>query len=194
MTDADFYLNFVLFAVGGKMSEADAMMRTFAGSIQRAADQLCAERPFEVKPIYRGMLLDPALTFKPDPRLTFQSWTEDRGVAEWFASTDALISEPLAEANPRLRGFVAELPRPRARVLFHHSWAKLIDLPALAAMHPQLGVNIARQIEWAVATQHEVITEPVAGLVPLSCNIGGDRLVELERRLAPPWLQSEVVS
>lgn len=194
MTDADFYLNFVLFAIGGKMSEADALMRTFAGSIQRTANQLCAEHPFEVKPIYRGMLLDPALTFVTDPRLTFQSWTEDRGVAEWFASTDALISEPLAEANPRLRGFVAELPRPRARVLFHYSWAKLIDLPMLAAMHPQLGPEIARQIAWAVTTQHEVITEPVGGLMPLSCNIDDARLAELERRLAPPWLRSEVVS
>lgn len=194
MTDFDFYLNFVLFAVGGKMSEADAMMRTFTAPIQRAADQLCARHPFEVKPIYRGMLLDPAVAFTPDPRLTFQSWTEDRGVAEWFASTDALISEPLAESNPRLRGFVAELPAPRARVLFHHSWAALVDFPALAFMHPQLGPDIAPQVEWSLATQHEVITEPVAGLLPLACDIDRARVAELDKRLGPPWLRSEVVS
>lgn len=192
MTDADYHINFVLYAVCGKMAEADAMLRIFGDEIRRTADQLCARYPFTPAPIFRGMLLDPAKMFTPDPRLMFQSWSEDRGVAEWFASTDALISEPLVDSNPRLRGFVAELPRPSARVLFHHSWARAFDFPALGALHPHIGLEGARQLAWALQTQREVITAPIGGLVPITCNIDAARLAELEQRLAPPWIREAV--
>lgn len=183
------YLNFVLNAVGGKMGEADAIMRAGRGTIAHVAGALAKFAPFEPKPLYRGMLLDPSKPFVLDARLTFMSWSEDRAVAEWFACRESVISEPLVEAKPELRGFLATLAEP-TRVLWHHSWVDqfggIDGFADLALRHPLMGAYGRREIAWSLATQSEVITAPLP-ITPSPVDIA--RSYEIDRRLSPPWFE-----
>lgn len=193
MTDVDLYLNFVLHAILGRLREADAIMSIAGDRIRAVADRLTAQHPITPKPLYRGLLLDPDKTYAPDPKLTFLSWSEDRDVAVWFACPRSAVSEPLAKANPRLRGHLVDLPAPKARVLFHHGWASALgDLAALAIAHPLMGEEGRRQIEWSLRTQREVITAPVEGLRPSpTADLDAGQLAALEKRLSPPWVVEE---
>jgi hypothetical protein len=186
------YVSFVLYAIYGKLTEADAIMRAIGEPIRAIAAQIAEDRPIEVRPLYRGLLLDPAKPFELDPRLTFLSWSEDRGVAEWFACPRSVISEPLAAINPKLRSHLVELAAPRSQVLFHYTWADVFGkdvLARLALAHPLLGAEGHRQIAWALSTQCEVITEPVPGLDPKPItDLDAAALTALEQRLSPPWV------
>jgi hypothetical protein len=188
MNDHDarnIYINFVLYAVLGKMAEADGLMRKHGNAIYQVADVL-ARVPFEVRPIYRGMLLDPAVPYQPDKRLTFQSWTEDRDVARWFASTRSYVSGPLAKHNPKLRAHIAKREHP-GRVLFHYGWFGHMELASLAMMHPHMGTEGARQIAWSLVSQSEVITVP-HDLEPERVDEPHD-VARLDEQLCPPWLK-----
>lgn len=193
MTDLDLYFNFALHAILGRLGEADAIMNLAGDEIRAVADRLGARYPVEVKPLYRGLLLDPERPFKSDPKLTFLSWSEDRDVARWFACPRSAVSEPLAATNPKLRGHLVELSGPKSRVLFHHGWGNAhgshTGLAALALAHPLMGEEGARQIEWSLRTQREVITEPIADLMPVrAVDLDSAALEALERRLSPPWI------
>lgn len=193
MTDLDLYLNFVLHAVLGRLGEADALMRMAGEAVRSVADRLAARQPLDVKPLYRGMLLDPDRPYAADPKLTFVSWSEDRDVALWFACPRSAVSEPLAATNPKLRGHLVDLPAPRAPVLFHHAWTHVLGgaraLAELAIAHPLMRQEGCRQIAWSLQTQKEVITAPVADLVPARApDLDADALGVLERRLSPPWV------
>lgn len=189
MTKLDLYLNFALNAVLGRMAEADALMREFGPAIRDVAGAFNARQPSMPASLHRGVLLDPELPLKTDPRYTFVSWSTDRDVARWFAQPQSIISTPLAESNPRLRGFVVTLDA-RPRVLFHHAWAGFLPLPMLARMHPAMGDDASLQIAWSLRTQHEVITEaPNEWPAPARIeDVDGPSHVELDRRLSPPWL------
>ena len=193
MTDVDLYLNFALHAILGRLGEADVLMSIAGDAIRAVADRLATHHPIASKPLYRGMLLDPDKPFAADPKLTFLSWSEDRDVAVWFACPRSAVSEPLAAANPRLRGHLVDLPAPQSRVLFHHGWASALGgLAALALAHPLMGKEGRRQIEWSLRTQREVITTPVDGLRPSqTAALDAEALAALERRLAPPWIVEE---
>jgi hypothetical protein len=191
--DINLYINFALHAIYGKLGEADTIMRFAGDAVRRVADEIAAECPIDPLPIHRGMLLDPAEPFRADPQLTFLSWSEDRDVARWFACPRSVVSEPLAWGNPKLRGYVAQLPAPRTRVLFHHSWASALGgLACFALVHPLMGEEGKRQIAWSLRTQREVITEPVADLVPERVpDLDAVTLEALERRLSPPEVIAE---
>jgi hypothetical protein len=183
LTDRDVYINFALNAILGRLADADAIMSAFGESVRRAAGDFLLPR---WTPLYRGMMLDPETPLRPWP-IRFISWSEDRDVARWFASPRSSISGPLAESNPRLRGYLLSLSAPRARVLFHHAWVRPERFAALALLNPMMGMDAARQIEWSLRTQREVITEPFAEL-PSPELLEDTDLEDLERRLAPPWL------
>ncbi len=191
--DVDLYVNFALHAILGKLSEADTLMNVAGSSIRTVADRIAARWPITPLPIFRGMLLDPSRPYTADPKLTFLSWSEDRDVALWFACPRSAVSEPLAQMKPDLRGHVADLPAPRSRVLFHHSWAHAFgDLAAFARAHPLMGTEGQRQIEWSLRTQREVITETVVDLRPERvADLDSAALEALERRLSPPWIIAE---
>ena len=191
--DFDFYVNFVLHAIYGRLGEADMIMHHASSSVRCVADELAAEHPIAHMPVFRGLLLDPAEPFAADPKLTFLSWSEDRDVALWFACPRSAVSEPLARKNPKLRDHVATLAAPRSRVLFHYSWAHALGgLAHLALLHPLMREEGRRQIEWSLRTQREVITEPVADLKPDRVpDLDADALEALERRLSPPWVVAE---
>ena len=194
MTDVDLYLNFVLHAILGRLGEADALMRIAGDEIRAIADRLAAQHPNEPKRLYRGMLLDPDKTFAADPKSTFLSWSEDRDVARWFACPRSVVSEPLAATNPRMCGYLVELPAPTSRVLFHHEWFSNVigTLATLALEHPLMGAEGCRQSAWSLRTQREVITAPIDGLLPnRTADLDAEALAVLERRLSPPWIVKE---
>jgi hypothetical protein len=193
MTDVDFYVNFVMHAILGRLGEADQLMRVCGDPIRRVAGRLAEKCPIPTTPLHRGLLLDPEQPFVLDPKLTFLSWSEDRDVALWFACPRSVVSEPLMQHNPKLRGHVIEIAAPRSCVLFHHSWADVFGgLAPLAIMHPLMGEEGQRQIEWSLSTQREVITEPAHDLRPERVtDLDTATLEALERRLSPPWIIEE---
>jgi len=196
-TDINLYINFALHAVLGKLGEADTIMRFAGKAIRRVADDLGAEcnrqLPTKPAPLFRGMLLDPNGPFRVDPDLTFLSWSEDRDVALWFACPRSVVSAPIIARKPNLRGHVAQINTPRRGVLFHHLWADALGgLARFALVHPLMGEEGQRQIEWSLRTQREVITEPVVDLRPERVeDLDGGALEALERRLSPPWIVAE---
>lgn len=193
MTDLDLYINFAIHAIFGKLREADAIMRLGGEAVRQVAADLAAELPVAPVPIYRGVLLDPGEPFATEPAVTFLSWSEDRDVALWFACPRSVVSEPIMQMKPQLRGYMIELPQIQSRVLFHYSWARMLGgLARFALLHPLMGEEGGRQIQWSLQTQREVITEPVANLRPeQALDLDGDALEMLERRLSPPWVIAE---
>lgn len=178
----NLWINFVLNAVLGRLAEADEMMRRFRPAIRSVAVALCARHPFPRKPLHRGILVEGA--FDPATR-EFVSWSEDADVAEWFADPRSMMNEYVMEHRPSSVGYLLTSTG-RERVLFHYSWARLQDLPALARMHPEMGVEGARQMAWSLQTQREVITEPPREWPPLR-PFAPER-GHLDDRFAPPWI------
>jgi hypothetical protein len=193
MTDLDLYVNFAMHAILGRLGEADQIMRFGEDSIRRVAAHLGNQLPIAQTPLHRGMLLDPEKPFAADPKLTFLSWSEDRDVALWFACPRSVVSEPLMQQNAKLRGHVVSIPEPRSRVLFHYTWAAAFSgLAPIARLHPLMGEEAERQIEWSLRSQREVITTPVANLLPERvADLDATALETLERRLSPPWIIEE---
>jgi hypothetical protein len=192
--DINLYLNWVILAITGRMAEADMLLRSYKPSVYRVAAALHKTYPFAECPVYRGVILDPTegLASTNALGLTFVSWTEDRDVARWFGSPESYISEPFRERAPEARGYVLTMPRARGRVLWHHTWTQAFQIPlhVLAAMHPQIGPDIAPQLEWSLRTQREVVLEPLAELPapePIE-NVPGPGIAELDARLSPPWI------
>ncbi len=52
------WVSFVLYAVTGRMSQADSVMKDFGPFIRRQARRQAEIHPVESKPLYRGILLD----------------------------------------------------------------------------------------------------------------------------------------
>lgn len=195
------YVTFVLYAVLGRMAEADSLMRAHGNKIRQYAEYLRRTRPVRPQRLFRGVLVDPTAVedgfIDPDSQLTFISWSEDRDVACWFADTQSIISSFVKGRRPRVRGYIVIATESKApTVLFHWSWAsdfnlgdKSVQLAQLALLHPQLGRDAFVQIDWSLRTQHEVITENSDDPMPATPveSIGCPTTGELDRRLAPPW-------
>lgn len=193
MNDVDIYINFVVHVVFGRLREADVLMSMAGDAIRSVAAYLTMTYPFEVKPVYRALLLDPALPFRSDPGYKFLSWTEDRDVAAWFSCRRSTISQVASATNTRLRGYIVTLPEPSSRVLFHFSWGRLFGpgLARLARLNPLplMGEEAARQLTWSLQVQSEVVTDPVDGLEPVLVDELDDKtLAALEKRFNPPWI------
>lgn len=159
------YANWALYAIAGALREADAIMREHGESVRLVAKFLCARRPFERRPTYRGLLLESwrvpeGRVLSPRSCDGSSSWTEDRDVAAWFADKGAVIAQFVAEIQPDVRGWLATRAAPEpAEVLWHWTWAREIDLPELARRHPGLR-EVTDQVEWNLETQREVILAP----------------------------------
>jgi len=184
MSDVSLYLNFVLHAVLGRLADADWIMCEHGDAVRRMAAALLARYPFAAKPLHRGLAFDGA--FDPAGRY-FTSWSESADVATWFADPRSVMNEELRKAHPTATGYTLTVGAPE-RVLFHHSWARLENWPALALMHPHMGPEGARQIAWSLSTQREVITDPPTSW-PVLQPLGRAHSIEaLDRELGPPWL------
>lgn len=194
MDPVSVYINWIMFAIYGRMADADALRRMHGDAIDAVAGFLARKFPIPSTPLYRGMLLDPAGTVRPEPNLTFLSWSLDRDVARWFASPGSYISEPFVERYPEVCGFVMTLAHP-ARVLWHPSWRDAFSenpLEQLALQHPSIREQGARQIAWSLDTQAEVITatfplDELPARVPVD-DVPGATVSDLDQRLTPSWV------
>jgi hypothetical protein len=193
--NVNVFINWALYSIYGMMADADALRRQYSDAIDEVADELARRHPVTPAPLYRGVLLDGAApVLRPEPNLTFLSWSEDRDVARWFGSPESYISGPFAEHYPEARGYVLALFRPTTRVLWHHSWRRAFGMPLdrLALVHPLIGPDGARQIAWSLDTQREVIIAPPAiETLPRpepTESFDGATVEELDRRLSPPWI------
>lgn len=184
----NLYLNWVLYAVFGRMAEADEILREHRAEIYMAA-ALFRRRynlPAELK-LYRGVIVDPALvssgTLAPDLRLTYVSFSEDVRVARWFADPQSAVSTAVAAMFPQRRGYLIEhAPRPE-EVLFHWSWGSNLKLVHAAMMHPHIDVA---QFAWNLSRQREVIVAPVLDPFPVQPFVRVAEDDALDAWLLPP--------
>ena len=187
-----FYINWALYAIVGGLREADEIMRSHRHSILQVASALRADYGVPEKTLYRGVLAPKGIVkggvLKPEPRVTFVSFSEDRDVACWFSDKRAFISAYILEHDPTAVGWIATYAPDPDEVLFSHRWHDICsDLVRAARMHPYID---EQQLEWNVKTQSEVITLPVEVPLPVvrHADSGCASTADLDRRLMPPWL------
>ena len=180
MTPAQFnvYVSWIVYAVVGKTSEADAVLREHRDDVLAGAEAQRRMFPPPPSPVlYRGLLLEPEAIVDgrvaPDTRLESVSFTEDLDVAHYFADPASDMSALVRSMRPRAEGYIgAHEPTPGDVVLFHHAWQRTgirlpdnfrrsfprpvgMSLGPLAAAH--LGQDLALQLVWSLRLQREVI-------------------------------------
>lgn len=164
------YLNFVLYAVYGRMGVADALLRKHRAEVESVAAALNNSKPVQRRRLYRGVLLEPELLrggkLPHQDSSEFISFSEDPDVACWFADRDSVISGFVKVQRPRVQGFIIEAAPPSpAEILFHHSWADYLGLEKLAYEHPEIDPT---QFHWNVTTQKEAILKPPRGVLTVT--------------------------
>lgn len=178
----NYYVNWVMNAVLGRLSEADALMADYGGAIRRMAKKLRRHLGVPVRPVWRGLQIEPEEV--PPNRMLSQghgfssvSWSEDKDVACWFADRDSQISRFMRMIRPGAVGWLAEIVPKKDDVLFHWSWAdrfpdprgpwrsaslsqpgRSFSLVSLSAIHPEIHTD---QLAWALKSQKEVILRPL---------------------------------
>lgn len=191
------YASWVIFAIIGRLAEADAIMRANRADIYAVARYLQNVAPVEPRRLHRGLLLHQHEVrkglVKPDPRVGSVSFSEDKGVACWFADRDASVSGYVVEQFPDKRGYLAEHTPARQDVLFHHTWRNLPGSPwpagtdlTMLAHHTPAVADLANQFAWALDTQSEVIVKPIQQALRVTPHPGDcDDTATLEARLQP---------
>lgn len=159
--DVSVYVNWLLYAVVGRMGEADSLMRQYGAQVRSVAAALGSRAPVSDAALHRGLLLEPELVadgvLAADSRLTYLSFSESPSVARWFADPSSAISEYVRRVRPRAQGYLVEHRPAAGDVLFHHRWAAWLPLLQAAQMHPSID---AEQFAWNLHTQEEVVVSP----------------------------------
>jgi len=161
----NYYVNWLLYAVVGRMQEADGLLEKYQSEIYEFAGVLNRLYPVALEPLWRGVLVEPTEVVNgklaPDPRLSFVSFSRDYGVAEWFADTKSIMSGYVKQIRPSVEGYIASVVPKVDDVLFDAEWARRgmlsTFLSEAANMHPHID---GEQFCWNVRTQSEVIVKP----------------------------------
>lgn len=180
------YFNWLPRAILGQLSEADQLMRDHSDGIIATAKLLSDTIQQPSQSIWRGVMLDPETKseegLEPRPQQTFESWTEIKDVAIWFATKDSGMNAPLKEMHPTYEGYIAKIKAHYLKdqtILWHYSWKEPIEqvltqltgpysIDSIADLvsatnqdKPSLErVEFRKQAEWTLATQAEVILLP----------------------------------
>ncbi len=166
--DVNHWVNFVLYAVVGRMGDADGLMRLHGDGIRCMAKWMMAEQNVQVGVLYRGILVEPSKVDRHwlphDPRLRFTSWSQEKEIACWFADPHSIISDFVRQRRPNVRGYLSSGKGEKKNVLWHHDWVDIpipgdgrtLSLMVAAAMHPHIDQG---QFLWNVQTQSEVIMD-----------------------------------
>jgi len=204
----NIYITFLLYAIYGRMREADAVGRRHRASIAATASWLRAAYPISPTEVYRGLLLEPEdlhgrpghwLVAAYQPNLTFVSTSEEEDVACWFATPESAISGAVSQARPRTEGYIARFVPALKSILWHYTWRELPVVPGrpplplveAALVHPDIAD--VQQFAWNLLTQKEVILKPFAPgdeleVTPLA-DAGCPPAEQLDAELLPPWLE-----
>jgi hypothetical protein len=164
------YINWVIYAVLGRMGQADDVMNKHRNQIYAVARWMMKQRKPPIRKLYRGVLLEPSEVedgvIKPDPQLTFLSFSESFDVACWFADPDSIMSGYVSEQRPGVEGWIIEYKPKPSEILWHHTWDTLmgdgqaISLVAAGSQHPHIMMALD-QLAWNIHTQREVILKPL---------------------------------
>jgi hypothetical protein len=155
----NYYINFVLYAVTGRLCEADSLIRMYRADIGLIAHALRNLAPTRQQQLYRGVLIEPdqikgsQLPLLHDP-FTFTSFSEDPMVAAYFADTQTAISDLVIAQRPLVTGWIMTYQPTAEQILFHWSWKEVLPLAACAVMHPLIDHV---QFLYSLDTQTEVI-------------------------------------
>jgi hypothetical protein len=178
--DFNLYLNFLLYAILGRMGEADGIIEQSNGGIKRSAKYISNLAKIKTGKIYRGILLEPNQMpedqlVKAIPSNNFVSFSEDKDVACWFGYKTSTISGYVSQIRPNVEGWIAEYTPKNSEILFHYKWIpalnRLVEMVtgAPSFLHlssvmvqnvPDMDALQASQIEWNLKTQKEVMIEP----------------------------------
>lgn len=219
--DFNYYLNFVLYAATGFLSEADAVVRQSNGGVARVARKLNSKSRKKIglspQKVYRGILLEgnQVGADRKIPRLAeplFMSFSENKDVACWFAYRDSIMSTVVLAQRPDVQGWIAEHKPKWKDVLFHHRWVPQLnefirkevgarDIEHLAQVmtmrHPDSRIRdpiIAHQFMWNLQTQKEVILKPVQEplqFMPIE-EAGCSPVSGLDERLSHPLFRNPI--
>ena len=174
------YINWLPYAVLGKLQEADAVMREYKPQIIASANWFQEEIGQATKTLWRGVLLDPETNpekgVSPREVQTFESWSEDRDVATWFALKDSVINSLLSIQNPTHEGYLAACTPKEDEIMWSHTWLTRLEkimkrhllpkhntlLKIIQAQEPNKHQAITAKIQanWTLLTQKEVILLP----------------------------------
>jgi hypothetical protein len=194
------YVNWALYAILGRMAEADGIMEEYGPDIYEVVRHFQRRRAPTIRPLYRGVLVEAEHVVDgkllPDDRVTFVSFSEERDVACWFADPESFVSGFVKQQRPRVQGFVIE-HRPKLEdILFHYSWGLAFPLPdgrkvsltIFAQMHPDIDI---RQFDWNLRTQKEVILKPIRQPLVVRPKSAWQcpPAAELDARLLPPMFR-----
>lgn len=178
--EVNFYISFILYAISGRMAEADSIMRKYSSEIKTVAAKMHNLMPRKINEIYRGLLIEPenlgpGNTISKDPNNTFASFSEDKQVACWFADPSSAMSQLVRMTRPRVRGWVVSTTPKREDILFHWAWGlgfplggRKVGFDVLMRSHPEF-VTFS-SLERSIRSQKEVIllpTEEIFTAVPV---------------------------
>src|SRR5262249_28756624 len=102
----NYYINFLLYAIVGRMAEADDVLRQYKREIYEAA-RVSTQNIVPNFVLYRGILLHPNEVqhgrIRGMEELTFVSFSQSLDVARWFADTGSIISGFVKQQKPWVR-------------------------------------------------------------------------------------------
>jgi hypothetical protein len=195
----NYYINWALYAITGRLQEADNLMKSHGTGIRSIAKHFQKTKKPRIHTLYRGLLLDPEQveekSISQDPNVTFVSFSEDRDVACWFADPSSVMSSFVKQHRPRVEGWIMEYTPKLTDILFHHSWNPIpipgvgrVYLERAAEMHPDI-IDVADQLAWNLQTQSEVIVKPLRAGTPVEAYELSDCPPGLDERLTLPSMR-----
>lgn len=209
------YLSWLIPVIMGQLQEADTIALHYPGVIDRFAAKLQKNTKI-LRPVYRGVLLDPATVQPVDPndpqqgglvQLTSRgeqsvSFSEDQDVACYFADPTSDMSSYYTQAHPNVRGYLIKLVPRRAEILWHYRWNPIpykgqkYDIRVAARRHSATAHDPA-QFDHVFGTQREMILKPfppgtVLRVMPIDALSPDDACPDvdtLNQRFTPPHLR-----
>jgi len=150
------YWNFIFNLLIGK--NPDHYYRQNNTKIDLISQFLSGKFPKQIKPLYRGILLNPHEVInkkiKGIARITYVSFSEDKQIALAFADTKNDISRYAMQANPNQKGYlITKNSYASSELMFHYEW--LFDTRLITNFKNAVGGD-ARFVE----IQKEVVLKP----------------------------------
>jgi len=150
------YWNFIFNLLIGK--NPDHYYRQNSKKIDLISQFLSGKFPKQIKPLYRGILLNPHEVInkkiKGISKITYVSFSEDKQIALAFADTKNDISRFAMQTNPKQKGYlITKSSYNPSELIFHYEW--LFDTRSITNFKNMLD-DEARFIE----LQKEVVLKP----------------------------------
>jgi len=150
------YWNFIFDLLIGK--NPDRYYRQNNQKIDLISQFLRGKFPKQIKPLYRGILLDPSEIInkkvKGIEHITFVSFSEDKRIALAFADTKNNISRYAMQTNPKQKGYlITKSSYNPSELIFHYEW--LFDTRLITNFK-----NIVDDEARFIELQKEVVLKP----------------------------------